>query len=314
MNMKKISLLLLTISSTLLISCKKGNGDFDASGTFEANEVIVAAETAGKILDFAADEGTKLEKNQVAVVIDPTNLQLQSEQVEASINALGEKTSDLTPYIRTLEQQIEIQKTQVNSLERERTRFANLLKEDAATGKQLDDIETQLKVAKEQLGLSQRQLDQQKAAISTQNRSVLSEQTPLSKKKAQIDDQLSRTKVMNPVAGTVLTSYAEAGEITAPGKALYKIADLSIMDLRAYISGDQFSQVKIGQTVKVFIDNGKDDYKEMQGTVTWISDKAEFTPKTIQTKDERAHLVYATKIRVKNDGSVKVGMYGEVKF
>jgi HlyD family secretion protein len=314
MNMKKISLLLLTISSTLLISCKKGNGDFDASGTFEANEVIVAAETAGKILDFAADEGTKLEKNQVAVVIDPTNLQLQSEQVEASINALGEKTSDLTPYIRTLEQQIEIQKTQVNSLERERTRFANLLKEDAATGKQLDDIETQLKVAKEQLGLSQRQLDQQKAAISTQNRSVLSEQTPLSKKKAQIDDQLSRTKVMNPVAGTVLTSYAEAGEITAPGKALYKIADLSIMDLRAYISGDQFSQVKIGQSVKVFIDNGKDDYKELQGTVTWISDKAEFTPKTIQTKDERAHLVYATKIRVKNDGSVKVGMYGEVKF
>nr|MBP7168628.1 HlyD family efflux transporter periplasmic adaptor subunit [Bacteroidia bacterium] len=151
-------------------------------------------------------------------------------------------------------------------------------------------------------------------AISTQNRSVLSEQTPLSKRKAQIDDQLSRTKVMNPVAGTVLTSYAEAGEITAPGKALYKIADLSIMDLRAYISGDQFSQVKIGQTVKVFIDNGKDDYKEMQGTVTWISDKAEFTPKTIQTKDERAHLVYATKIRVKNDGSVKVGMYGEVKF
>lgn len=314
MNMKKISLLLLTISSTLLISCKKGNGDFDASGTFEANEVIVAAETAGKILDFAADEGTKLEKNQVAVVIDPTNLQLQSEQVEASINALGEKTSDLTPYIRTLEQQIEIQKTQVSSLERERTRFANLLKEDAATGKQLDDIESQLKVAKEQLGLSQRQLDQQKAAISTQNRSVLSEQTPLSKRKAQIDDQLSRTKVMNPVAGTVLTSYAEAGEITAPGKALYKIADLSIMDLRAYISGDQFSQVKIGQTVKVFIDNGKDDYKEMQGTVTWISDKAEFTPKTIQTKDERAHLVYATKIRVKNDGSVKVGMYGEVKF
>lgn len=314
MNMKKISLLLLTISSTLLISCKNGNGDFDASGTFEANEVIVSAETAGKILDFTANEGTKLEKNQVAVVIDPTNLQLQSEQVEASINALGEKTSDLTPYIRTLEQQIEIQKTQVSSLERERTRFTNLLKEDAATGKQLDDIETQLKVAKEQLGLSQRQLDQQKAAISTQNRSVLSEQTPLSKRKAQIDDQLSRTKVMNPVAGTVLTSYAEAGEITAPGKALYKIADLSIMDLRAYISGDQFSQVKIGQSVKVFIDNGKDDYKEMQGTVTWISDKAEFTPKTIQTKDERAHLVYATKIRVKNDGSVKVGMYGEVKF
>lgn len=311
--MNKLSLF-FALAALVVVACNNGNGDFDASGTFEANEVIVSAETAGKILDFSAEEGTKLEKNQVAVVIDPTNLQLQADQVEASINALGEKTSDLTPYIRTLEQQIEIQKTQVSSLERERNRFANLLKEDAATGKQLDDIETQLKVAREQLGLSQRQLDQQKATINTQNRAVLSEQSPLSKRKAQIDDQLSRTKVMNPVAGTVLTSYAEAGEITAPGKALYKIADLSIMDLRAYISGDQFSQVKIGQSVKVFIDNGKDDYKEMQGTVTWISDKAEFTPKTIQTKDERAHLVYATKIRVKNDGSVKVGMYGEVKF
>lgn len=311
--MNKLSLF-FALAALVVVACNNGNGDFDASGTFEANEVIVSAETAGKILDFSAEEGTKLEKNQVAVVIDPTNLQLQADQVEASINALGEKTSDLTPYIRTLEQQIEIQKTQVSSLERERNRFANLLKEDAATGKQLDDIETQLKVAREQLGLSQRQLDQQKATINTQNRAVLSEQSPLSKRKAQIDDQLSRTKVMNPVAGTVLTSYAEAGEITAPGKALYKIADLSIMDLRAYISGDQFSQVKIGQSVKVFIDNGKDDYKELQGTITWISDKAEFTPKTIQTKDERAHLVYATKIRVKNDGAVKVGMYGEVKF
>ena len=314
MKMKNISFLLLSLVSLLIISCKNGNGDFDASGTFEANEVIVSAETAGKILEFTAEEGTKLEKNQVAVVIDPTNLQLQSEQVAASIQALGEKTSDLTPYIRTLEQQIEIQKTQVQSFERERNRIANLLKEDAATGKQLDDIETQLKVAKEQLALTQRQLDQQKATIGTQNRSVLSEQAPLSKRKAQIDDQLNRTKVMNPVGGTVLTSYAEAGEITAPGKALYKIADLTTLDLRAYISGDQFSKVKIGQTVKVFIDNGKDDYKEIQGTLTWISDKAEFTPKTIQTKDERAHLVYAAKIRVKNDGSVKVGMYGEVKF
>ncbi len=312
--MKNSSIFLLSLSSLLLVSCKNGNGDFDAAGTFEANEVIVSSETAGKILEFTAEEGTKLEKNQVAAVIDPTNLQLQSEQVEASIHALGEKTSDLTPYIRTLEQQIEIQKTQVSALERERTRFANLVKEDAATGKQFDDIETQLKVAKEQLALSQRQLDQQKATIGTQNRSVLSEQAPLSKRKAQIDDLLNRSRVMNPVAGTVLTSYAEAGEITAPGKALYKIADLTNMDLRAYISGDQFAQVKIGQTVKVFIDNGKDEYKEIAGTVTWISDKAEFTPKTIQTKDERAHLVYATKIRVKNDGSVKAGMYGEVKF
>jgi HlyD family secretion protein len=312
--MKKRSSLLLLLLVSLFIACKNSNGDFDAAGTFEANEIVVSAETAGRILEFKAAEGNRLEKNQVAVVIDPTSLRLQSEQLEASIGALNEKTSDLSPYIRTLEQQIEIQNTQVQAMERERIRIANLVKEDAATAKQLDDIETQLKLSKEQLALSSRQLEQQKASISTQNRSVLSEQAPLNKRKEQIDDQLNRSTVRNPVSGTVLSSYAEAGEFTSPGKALYKIADLTVMDLRAYISGDQLSQVKIGQNVKVLIDNGKDGYREIPGTITWISDKAEFTPKTIQTKDERAHLVYATRIKVKNDGSVKVGMYGEVKF
>lgn len=312
--MKKISSLLTVLLVSLLLSCKNSNGDFDAAGTFEANEIIVSAETAGKILEFKAEEGSRLEKDQVAVVIDPTGLRLQSEQMEASIGALNEKTSDLMPYIRTLEQQIVIQSTHAEAMEREYKRIASLVKEDAATGKQLDDAETQLRLSQEQLALSRRQLEQQKASISTQNRALLSEQAPLNKRKAQIDDQLNRSKVQNPVSGTVLTSYAEAGEFTSPGKALYKIADLTVMDLRAYISGDQLPQVKIGQKVKVFIDHSEGRYKEIPGTITWISDKAEFTPKTIQTKDERAHLVYATRIRVKNDGSVKAGMYGEVKF
>jgi HlyD family secretion protein len=150
--------------------------------------------------------------------------------------------------------------------------------------------------------------------IATQNRIILSEGKPLEKRVAQLDDQLKKANIINPVNGTVITKYAEAGEMTSSGKALYKIADLSTMTLRAYITGTQLSQVKLGQTVKVLVDDGADKYKEIPGNITWISDKAEFTPKTIQTKDERANLVYAIKVKVKNDGYLKIGMYGEVKF
>jgi HlyD family secretion protein len=150
--------------------------------------------------------------------------------------------------------------------------------------------------------------------VATQNRSILSESKPLAKRVAQLEDQLKKANIINPASGTVITKYAEEGEVTSAGKALYKIADLSTMTLRAYITGTQLSQVKLGQGVKVLVDDGDKKYKEFTGTITWISDKAEFTPKTIQTKDERANLVYATKIKVKNDGYLKIGMYGEVKF
>ncbi|MBL7923860.1 MAG: HlyD family efflux transporter periplasmic adaptor subunit [Bacteroidia bacterium] len=300
-------------SMLFLGSCGRGNGDFDASGTFEAEEVIVSAETAGRILSFHADEGKLLRAGELAAVIDTSALQLQALQVEASMAALRDKTTDVQPYIRTLEQQMVLQRTQLKAYERERDRVANLVKEDAATLKQLDEAETLVQVGREQLALTQRQLEQQKNIIGTQNRSILSEQAPLEARRAQISDQLYKARVINPIAGTVLTSYAEAGEVTAPGKALYKIADLSYLQLRAYISGEQMALVKTGQDVKVLIDHGK-EYKELSGSVIWISDKAEFTPKTIQTRDERAHLVYAMKIRVKNDGALKIGMYGEVKF
>jgi len=315
--MKSLSMnkyILLFSALVLLSSCGNGNGDFDASGTFEADEIIVSSETAGRILEFNAEEGQQMKRGELTVLIDTTSLALQSGQVEASINALNEKTTSIEPYIRTLEQQIELQKTQKAMMERERNRVANLVKEDAATQKQLDDITTQLEMANQQLTLAQRQLDQQKNTINTQNRGILSEQAPLEKRKAQVDDQLNRSKVLSPVDGTILLKYAEAGEVTAPGKALYKMANLTSMDLRAYISGDQLPEVKLGQKVKVFIDKGKDEYQELSGTLTWISDKAEFTPKTIQTKSERAHLVYAVKIKVKNEGEIKLGMYGEIKF
>ncbi|MBP6511386.1 MAG: HlyD family efflux transporter periplasmic adaptor subunit [Bacteroidia bacterium] len=308
------NILSLLIIALFFTSCKNGNGDFDATGTFEADEIIVSSETAGRILQFDAAEGSLLKKGELTVSIDTTSLALQSEQVAASIQALGEKTTSLAPYIHTLEQQVEVQKTLKKTAERELKRVTNLVKDDAATQKQLDDAQSQFEIASSQLALAERQLEQQKNTINTQNRSILSEQSPLEKRKAQVDDQLNRSQVLGPIDGTLLLKYAEAGEVTAPGKALFKIAQLNSMNLRAYISGDQLSTVKLGQKVKVFIDKGKDEYKELTGTLTWISDKAEFTPKTIQTKEERAHLVYAVKIKVANDGAIKLGMYGEVKF
>lgn len=305
----------LAVGSLLAIAaCSNKNGKFDASGTFEADEVIVSSELPGKILRLDAEEGQTFSKDSVVGVLDATNISLQKQQVEANIQALGEKTADVTPQVKLLENQLAVQQSSLNNLLHEKTRIENLLKQDAATSKQLDDINAQVDVAKKNIAVTQQQINVQRNNIATQNRSILSEEKPLEKRVAQLEDQLKRANIINPVSGTVITKYAEAGEITAAGKALYKIADLSTMTLRAYITGTQLSQVKPGQSVKVLVDNGADKYKELSGTITWISDKAEFTPKTIQTKEERANLVYAIKIKVKNDGYLKIGMYGEVKF
>ncbi|CAN5390591.1 HlyD family efflux transporter periplasmic adaptor subunit [soil metagenome] len=310
--MKKIVLLIGI--GICLSSCKKGNGDFDSTGVFEADEIIVSSETTGRILVMNANEGVHLDIGAVAVVIDSTNLLLQKEQIEASMNALQEKTTDTGPYIDVLEQQLSVQASQLATAEKEQVRFEKLVKADAATGKQLDDIVANIEVLRRQMQVTKKQIIQQRSSLGTQNRSVLSEEEPLSKRKEQIQDMINRGVVKNPVSGTVLTKYADAGEITTAGKALYKIANLETVTLRAYISGMQLPVVKLNQQVSVFIDQGSSSSKEYVGTITWISDKAEFTPKTIQTKEERANLVYAVKISVKNDGYLKLGMYGEVKF
>ena len=312
--MKRLFQLLILGSITVLASCKSGNGKYDATGTFEANEVIVSSELSGKILSFSVEEGMMLAKDTVVGTVDAANITLQKEQVEASVAALSEKTADVSPAVRLLENQLAVQQSQLNNLLHEQARVQNLLKQDAATGKQLDDITAQVDVARKNLTVTQQQINVQKNNVATQNRSILSEGKPLQKRVAQLDDQLKKANIINPVGGTVITKYAEPGEITATGKALYKIADLSTMTLRAYVTGSQLSQIKLGQAVKVLVDDGADKYREIAGTISWISDKAEFTPKTIQTKDERANLVYATKIKVKNDGYLKIGMYGEVKF
>jgi HlyD family secretion protein len=311
--MKQIVLIAL-IAISMLTACKNGNGNADASGTFEANEVIVSAESSGKLISFTVEEGQLIAKDSVVGTVDATNISLQKEQVESSIQALGEKTADVSPQVKLLEDQLAVQQSQLNNLLHEQGRIQNLLKQDAATGKQLDDINAQIDVAKRSMNVTRQQIHVQQNNVATQNRSILSEGKPLQKRVAQLEDQLKKTTIVNPVAGTVLTKYAEQGEITSTGKALYKIADLSTITLWAYITGAQLSQVKLGQTVKVLVDDGAKKYKEYSGTISWVSDKAEFTPKTIQTKDERANLVYATKIKVKNDGYLKIGMYGEVKF
>jgi HlyD family secretion protein len=309
-SMKRVLILPALVVFVACGSSKK----FDATGTFETTEVIVSSELSGKIQALNIKEGDTVSQNKVVGMVDAENLSLQKEQVEASIEALGQKTADVSPQVRLLTDQLAVQQSRLNNLLHERQRIENLLKQDAATGKQLDDINAQIDVARREMSVTQQQISVQRSNISTQNRSILSEGKPLQKRVEQLNDQLQRANIVNPISGTVIAKYAEAGEITSSGKALYKIADMSEMILRAYISGGQLSQVKLGQPVKVLVDDGDDKYKEYTGTITWISDKAEFTPKTIQTKEERANLVYATKIRVKNDGFLKIGMYGEVQF
>lgn len=312
--MKSLAKIISASMLVLAAACNSKNQQYDAAGTFEADEVIVSSELTGKIISFNVEEGQVFNKDSVVGTLDATNISLQKEQAEANIQALSEKTADASPQVKLLERQLAVQQSQLTNLLHEQTRTQNLLKQDAATGKQLDDINAQIDVSRKNLEVTQQQINVQKNNTATQNRSILSEGKPLEKRVAQLEDQLKKANIINPVNGTVITKYAEAGEITSAGKALYKIADLSTMTLRAYITGSQLSQVKLGQTVKVLVDDGAKKYKELSGIVRWISDKAEFTPKTIQTKEERANLVYAMKVKVKNDGYLKIGMYGEVQF
>jgi HlyD family secretion protein len=300
--------------STLLIACGTKKEVYDASGSFEADEVVVSSQQSGQLLSFNVNEGDSLTQGQIVGTIDSTSLALQKAQVRATIKSLSEKTANVAPQIGLLQDQLSVQQAQLKNLLHERERTERLVKADAATGKQLDDINAQIDVIRRQMNVTQQQIAVQRNNTATQNRSILSESTPLQKQAAQVEEQISKTKIVNPINGTVITKYAEEGEVTAPGKALYKIADLSTLTLRAYVTGAQLSQIRLGQQVKVLVDDGAKGYRTYNGTIYWISSKAEFTPKTIQTKEERANLVYAVKIRVKNDGYLKIGMYGEVQL
>ena len=312
--MKYRNLIFTIISIAFLSACSSSQLKYDAAGIFEADEVIVSSELPGKILDFKVNEGNILHKGATVAIIDALPISLQQEQLQASVKALSQKTQNVAPQIKLLNDQIAVQTTQLTNLQHERNRIETLLKADAATAKQLDDINFQIESVKKQIAVTQQQIAVQINNVQTQNRAILSETDPLEKQIAQLKDKEKRSTIINPINGTILTKYAMEGEITSAGKAMYKIADLSTLILRTYISGTQLSQIKIGQNVKVFIDEGDKKYKNYTGTITMVSDKAEFTPKTIQTKDERANLVYAVKVLVKNDGYLKIGMYGEIQF
>ena len=312
MNYKNFIASISTIA--LLTACSSSQLKHDAAGIFEADEVIVSSELGGKILQFKVNEGDLLKKDSVVATIDALAVSLQQDQLEASVKALSEKIQNVEPQIKLLKEQISVQEIQLANLQHERSRIEALLKADAATAKQLDDINYQIESVKKQITVTQQQIAVQINNVQTQNRAILSEKNPLQKQIAQLRDKEQRASIVNPLKGTVLTKYAMEGEITSAGKALYKVADLSSLILRSYISGTQLPEIKLGQSVKVFIDEGEKKYKEYSGTIAMISDKAEFTPKTIQTKDERANLVYAVKVIVKNDGFLKIGMYGEIQF
>ena len=312
--MRKSFLPLLLFTTLLAASCKDDGPGTDASGVFESDEVIVSAEQTGKLLSFPIKEGDSLQKGTLVGNIDINNVVLQKQQVQASIQALQQKITNPQPQLELVRRQLAVQESQLAQQQKEKTRTENLLKADAATQKQLDDINAQIDQLQKQIAVSRQQIALYNSNIATQNRTITSEKDPMEKSVATIQDQINKGQVINPITGTVLTKYALEGEMTSTGKALYKIANLDTLTLRAYATGAQLTMVKLNQQVKVFTDLGAKKYREYTGQVYWISDKSEFTPKTIQTKDERANLVYAIKIRVKNDGYLKIGMYGEVKF
>lgn len=309
--MKKALLLFITVT---LFGCAGSKIKFDAQGVFESEEVMVASELPGKLVFFNINEGDSLIQNQIVAKIDTSNLLLQKAQLAASLSALGQKLADVAPQVELLKNQIEVQEAQLRNLYHEKNRIENLLKSDAATKKQFDDIVFQIESLEKQIQVTKQQIKVQQSTVGTQNRSVLSESDPLQKRMDQIQDLINKSNISNPINGVVLTTYVRSGEIVGAGKPLYKIANLETLTLRVYVSGDQLSSIKIGQTVKVLVDKNKDEYTELSGKIAAIASKAEFTPKTIQTKDERANLVYAVKVLVKNDGLLKIGMYGEVKF
>lgn len=310
--MKKI--ILTVLSATALFSCNNDKNNYDASGTFETTETIVAAEANGIIKQLNLEEGQMLEAGQYIGYIDSVQLWLQKKQLEAQIRSLLGKSPDITAQTNSFNKQEAVIQSQLNTQLHEKQRVENLVKADAATPKQLDDIKGLVDALRKQLEVIHSQDIAQTSQLTTQTRGLTGDVIPVKVQIEQLNDQLSKCSIINHVNGTVLAKYAEANEMTSVGKPLYKIADLSTLILRAYISGNQLSSVTINQPVKVLVDDANKKYKEYAGTVEWISNKAEFTPKTIQTKDERANLVYAVKIRVKNDGYLKIGMYADVKL
>ncbi len=296
----KRTILGVVTASMMLVSC--GGDDFqsDASGVFEAVEVVVSAKVQGEITELSLEEGMQVKKGEPLGYIDITQLSLKKKQLEQNRKANDERRLSLSSQVASLKQQIE-------NARKEKARFASLLKENAATQKQVDDIDYQISVLERQLAALTEQ-------INSTNSSLASQSEGISSQISSVEEQMSDAIIASPIDGVILAKYAEQGEYASPGRALFKVADVADMKLRAYLSAPQVTALKLGQQVKVYADMGESGRKEYAGTVTWISSEAEFTPKTIQTREERSNLVYAVKVAVKNDGTIKRGMYGDLRL
>ena len=296
--MKKIYLL---AGVALMVSaCGNKEKDYDATGTFEATETTVFAEQSGELLSFDVEEGDKIESARQVGLIDTTQTWLKIQQMDATKAVYQSQKPDM-------ERQIAATRQQLAKAQQDEQRYRELVADGAAPSKMFDDATSQVKVL-------QKQLDAQISSLSTSTQALDKQTATAEVQKAQLQDMLRKCHIRTPINGIVLEKYVEQGEFVGVGKPLFKIADTESMKLRAYVTSAQLQNVKIGQKVKVFADYGDGQRKEYAGTISWISSRSEFTPKTILTDDERADLVYAVKVAIKNDGFVKIGMYGEVKF
>lgn len=291
---------MIGLTTVTFFSCKNKTLPYDASGTFEAVETIVSAEVAGIVKELSLEEGQELSIGQAVGHVDTMQLYLKKKQLEAQVAAILSKQPNIAAEIASLQEEL-------NHAKNERQRFVNLVQADAATPKQLDDATAQVSIIR-------RRLEALQSSLGITAASLKEETMPLFFQMEQTNDQLAKSRIINPVKGLVLNKYVESNEMVTIGKPIYRIADLSTVILRAYVTGEKYTHLKIGEQVKVQVDENEKDFRSYNGVIEWISNKAEFTPKTIQTKNERANLVYAIKIRVKNDGTLKIGMYGQVLF
>ncbi|MCY1720986.1 HlyD family efflux transporter periplasmic adaptor subunit [Prolixibacteraceae bacterium Z1-6] len=291
----KYKLLILSLG-ILLFACKNNTDESDAYGNFEADPVIVSSETPGKILQMNVEKGQQIETGFVAAIIDTVQIQLQIVQLDAQKAAVTSKRQSISSQIEVLQEQKRVLKINEN-------RVQKMLKDGASTQKSLDDIQGQISV-----------IDKQIESTKTQFVSISKELEVIDAQQASVVDKLQRCTVKSPVSGIILEKYAEQGELAAAGKALFKIAELSELELKVYVSGAQLTSIKLGQEVEVLVDKNATENQSLTGTITWISSEAEFTPKIIQTKEERVKLVYAVKVSVKNNGTLKIGMPGEIKW
>jgi HlyD family secretion protein len=281
----------------IMLSACSGNDKFaDAYGNFEATEIIVSSEANGRVISSVLENGKTLKAGEIVAQIDTVNLYLRYRQLQAAKNEISHNTRDVLSQIDVLQEQ-------KNVILVEKKRIENLIADSAATARQYDDITGKIKV-----------IDRQMDGVRVKNQAVLSKLDAINLQMEEITYEISKCKITNPIHGVVLQKYIEPHELVMKGKALYKIANMEQLELKAYISGTQLGTIKPGQKVKVFIDKSKGEMLGFDGIISWISDRAEFTPKIIQTREERVKLVYAIKVLVKNDGSIKIGMPGEVKF